>query len=592
VPRLSRRSFAFVAVFGVVSALGLFGPFPQPLSAPPPTPASEASATPPAALSTTSPGPAVALDLAVAEEAERVAAALEAGGYSVAEEAPVRVADAAHPEAERYVVTAWALVVHPRAPVLDLTAAEADALLGARGGSWAALLGEDAADEGDVTLHVQDAALSWLAEAHPLPGRALEAATVEEVMAAVAADPAAVGLLDATLLDPRVRALTVGGWDPYRDGAQDAPLAQARWINAPTQDEADALAHVLGWRGVEAPPSAGSEGPVGFLATGEMIPARCTQALLSDHEDGFDAMFAGTRGLVGAADLAMAHWEPSVVDAEATPCTATFNMSTLPAAAEATARAGVDVALAIGNHMGDCWSGCAYPDAVLETVGHLEAAGLLVAGAGADLKAARQPVLTTVEGVTFAFLGYDEIASEFYGATEETAGTAPLREETLAEDVRAAKARADHVVVGFSWGVEYVADPTDRQREAARIAVEAGASLVVGNHPHWVQATEWLPTNRGGAFVAYSLGNFIFDQDWSVETTQGAVLEVGFTRDRILGVRLRPTSILERHLVEWVRPASTEGRAILGRMWDATDALPPRATDASGDSDESVEAAP
>lgn len=575
--RLSRRSLAFVAVFGAVAVLGLLGPFPRSLSAPPEaTPSPTFTASPGQAPG--GDGPAVALDLA--DDAERQVAllALEAEGYRIASvrteaEPPIRVADHELPQGARYVQTAWALVVHPRAPILDLTGGEADGILREQVRSWDTLLGEDAAGEGDLTLLVQQEAFHWLSDTHPIPSRFTETATAEDIIARVAADPAAIGLVDAALLDPRVRALTVDGWDPYRDGAADAPLAAARWIEAPTAAEADEIAGALGWRDVDA----GST--VGFLATGEMIPARCSQEVLSAHEDGFDAMFAGTRDVIAAADLAMSHWEPSIVDAAATPCTATFNMSTLPAAAEALAAAGVDVALAIGNHMGDCWSGCAYPDAVLETVEHLRAAGLLVAGAGEDLEAARQPVFTTVEGVTFAFLGYDEVASEFYGATDATAGTAPIREETLADDVRAAKAQADHVIVGFSWGVEYVAEPTARQRAVARIAVEAGASLVVGNHPHWVQATEWMPagpSSRSGAFIAYGLGNFIFDQDWSIETTQGAVLEVGFTRDRILGVRLRPTSILQRHLVQWAPPASAEGRAILGRMWDASDALPAR----------------
>ncbi|MEX2373577.1 MAG: CapA family protein, partial [Dehalococcoidia bacterium] len=107
---------------------------------------------------------------------------------------------------------------------------------------------------------------------------------------------------------------------------------------------------------------------------------------------------------------------------------------------------------------------------------------------------------------------------------------------------------------------------------AAGVAVAAGASVVVGNHPHWVQATEWI----GDAFVAYGLGNFVFDQDGFEERTQGAVLEAGFTRERLLGVRLRPTAIRERHRPEFVVPHSGESRAILGRIWDATDTLPPR----------------
>ena len=172
-----------------------------------------------------------------------------------------------------------------------------------------------------------------------------------------------------------------------------------------------------------------------------------------------------------------------------------------------------------------------------------------------------------------ALLAYDDIAP-FYAATPESAGVAPLDLETLAADISAVKTQVDHVVVMVHWGIEYVADPSPRQREAAAVAVAAGASLVIGNHPHWVQAVEEFDDGA----VAYALGNFVFDQNWSVATTQGMVLEVGFDRERVLGYRLRPIVIRDIHRPEFVDPAD-EGDPILRRVWDATDRLPPRSTD-------------
>ena len=101
---------------------------------------------------------------------------------------------------------------------------------------------------------------------------------------------------------------------------------------------------------------------------------------------------------------------------------------------------------------------------------------------------------------------------------------------------------------------------------------------MIGNHPHWVQAVEHF----GGALAAYSLGNFVFDQDWSEETTQGMVLELGFTLDRLIGYRIRPIVIRgdggEVYWIyrpEFVDPAA-EGRPILDRIWQAQDRLPER----------------
>ena len=108
--------------------------------------------------------------------------------------------------------------------------------------------------------------------------------------------------------------------------------------------------------------------------------------------------------------------------------------------------------------------------------------------------------------------------------------------------------------------------------------MEAGASLLIGNHPHWVQAVEHFDD----ALVAYSLGNFVFDQAWSVPTTQGMLMELGFTADRLLGYRIRPVVIRSHsrelpwiYRPEFVDPAA-EGWPIMDRIWNATDRLPKR----------------
>jgi poly-gamma-glutamate synthesis protein (capsule biosynthesis protein) len=113
--------------------------------------------------------------------------------------------------------------------------------------------------------------------------------------------------------------------------------------------------------------------------------------------------------------------------------------------------------------------------------------------------------------------------------------------------------------------------PAPHQRQAAAVAFAAGASLIIGNHPHVVQALELIE----GALVVYALGNFVFDQDWSLATQQGAVLEAGFGLGRLLGFRLRPIAIRELYRPEFVTPAGPEGSEILGRIWDASDLLPP-----------------
>ena len=89
----------------------------------------------------------------------------------------------------------------------------------------------------------------------------------------------------------------------------------------------------------------------------------------------------------------------------------------------------------------------------------------------------------------------------------------------FAGDIQALKRQVDFVIVAFHWGIEYTALPTQEQRGIAHQAIDAGADLILGNHPHWVQATE----KYQGKYITYAHGNFVFDQMWSQETREGVV---------------------------------------------------------------------
>jgi poly-gamma-glutamate synthesis protein (capsule biosynthesis protein) len=84
-----------------------------------------------------------------------------------------------------------------------------------------------------------------------------------------------------------------------------------------------------------------------------------------------------------------------------------------------------------------------------------------------------------------------------------------------------------------------------------------------------VQAVEFLE----GGFVAYALGNFVFDQDWSLETQQGVVMEAVFHGPRLVSIRFLPIHIHDMHQPRWAEPS--EGESILGRMEGTSRSLLP-----------------
>lgn len=180
--------------------------------------------------------------------------------------------------------------------------------------------------------------------------------------------------------------------------------------------------------------------------------------------------------------------------------------------------AGFDVLLFANNHVGD-WGREAFDD----TLARMQTAGLKYTGAGTTKQQAEQPVIETIKGVRFGFLGFTDVGPDKFAATETTSGVLLASDPRFTEIIQNAKSQVDTLIVTFHWGVEYQ-EHTARQSNFAHIAIDAGANLIIGTHPHVAQDIE---TYRGG-LIAYSLGNFIFDQGFSKETMQGLLLQVTF----------------------------------------------------------------
>ncbi|MDE3095905.1 MAG: CapA family protein [Chloroflexota bacterium] len=303
-----------------------------------------------------------------------------------------------------------------------------------------------------------------------------------------------------------------------------------------------------------------------LLFTGDLIPARCVYAKVRAIGD-WTAPFQPLHGILTAADITVGSLDATLSDA-GTPigCTPTFNLAGPAAAVAGLKYAGYDVISHAANHIKDCGVAACGDNARFQTDINLIAAGIQPVGDGADLAAARRAVVVERNGVRFAFLAYDDIAP-WYHATAGSPGSAPMDPATVGEDIAAARKLADVVIVLPHWGVEYTASPSARQRAFARASAAAGADLVIGNHPHWVQAHEQI----GRTFVAYALGNFVFDQSWSLETQQGALLDVTFTGTRVTATGYTPVHIYDQYQPRLAPP--DEAAAIMRRIDDATAAL-------------------
>jgi poly-gamma-glutamate synthesis protein (capsule biosynthesis protein) len=177
----------------------------------------------------------------------------------------------------------------------------------------------------------------------------------------------------------------------------------------------------------------------------------------------------------------------------------------LPAALRAS---GFTVLSTANNHAFDQGA-----SGVSETLNRLRAEHLVAIGSGEDRPRAEALQIVERRGLRVAFLGFTDIFNIDLNRRATEPWVRPLDLEPALDAVREARGRADLVVVSIHWGNEYQHLPTKRQKDIARSLVDAGCDVLLGHHPHVLQPLELLESNGRKALVAYSLGNFISNQD-------------------------------------------------------------------------------
>ncbi|MEX1254802.1 MAG: CapA family protein [Dehalococcoidia bacterium] len=278
------------------------------------------------------------------------------------------------------------------------------------------------------------------------------------------------------------------------------------------------------------------------IATGDVIPARGVDYAIRRRGDDFLFPVAATTQLTSNGDLTVINLEAPLVSYCGPAPSGTFTFCGRPGFVQALQAAGVDVATLENNHIGNYGS-----DGIAETAGHLDAAG--IAWADRD-----SPAVRDLRGLRFGFLAFNGVGER-------------IDRQAMAAQVQALRPQVDVLMVAVHWGAEYVRVPQtapgvadDYPVEIAHLAIDSGADLVIGNHPHWVQAVELY----NGKFIAYAHGNFIFDQMWSYETRVGVVGRYTFYDKLLVGVEFAP--VLSQDYSQPVPMQGAESQAVLDAM--------------------------
>ncbi|MEQ1568471.1 MAG: CapA family protein, partial [Myxococcota bacterium] len=315
-----------------------------------------------------------------------------------------------------------------------------------------------------------------------------------------------------------------------------------------------------------------------LAATGDLLPHRRVKSTAAAH--GWAAVFGEATPILTAADVAFANLEgPIAPDHHRGVHGEVFDA---PAdLAPALAAAGLDVVSLANNHLFDQG-----PGGLVETRSRVRAAGVATAGAGATCAEAAEPAIVEVHGVKIAFLAATDLTNLDLNAGADApclfvagpvceADCGPDRDAVqfshdlprLLDAVKAARARADFVVLSFHWQIEWITEPLPEYPPLAAALTDAGVDVLLGHHPHVLQPVVERTTADGRRVViAYSLGNFVSNMGEKVEPTDPAK---GRVRDAI---------VLQVPLVVYPDGRREVGAPVVVPLW-TENALAPDGTD-------------
>ncbi|HYI25604.1 MAG TPA: CapA family protein [Thermomicrobiales bacterium] len=364
------------------------------------------------------------------------------------------------------------------------------------------------------------------------------------LVAALDRTPGGVAMLPLELVDARVQVLDLDGVSPLlATGTTDAPIVRI-----------------------------GVAGDIIFGRNGGNYQMNFDDWLLPAYQ---------VKDFLSTFDVTVANFECFVSDTIDLSTVDNLDFVTRPESLQGMVLSGIDSVTMANNHAVFSFAGYGIPG-MQETMSHLNAAGITPWGVGMDLDEARAPWVTEVNGVSIAFYGVDGVTANLdypnamgvqgipadvipVDARADRGGTNPLKLDQNLADIEELAGKHDIVLPYFHMGDQYVWTPRDWVVEVSRRCIDAGATAVLSAHPH---ATMGMEIYQGKP-IFYSIGNFIYDQMFSLETREGYFLDLTLRGKDLIGFRIHPTEV-----VDFVQPRFLSPRETVrfnDRFWRSID---------------------
>ncbi len=253
-----------------------------------------------------------------------------------------------------------------------------------------------------------------------------------------------------------------------------------------------------------------------LLFVGDIMLCRGVRHMVEKHGEDYTFPFLYISETLQSADILFGNLESMISD-KGVNIGSIYSFRAHPQAIDGLTYAGFDIVSLANNHAFDYDR-----EAFEDTMHRLTDNNILYTGAGFNIEEAHSPTIIELEDKTkVGFLGYTEFLFPYAYANENRSGITMFSMDNMKKDIEKGKQNVDILVVTFHYGEEYQKIQNENQEFISRMAIDYGADIIIGHHPHVTQEVEEYKNK----YIAYSLGNFVFDQYFSEETMKGFMIE-------------------------------------------------------------------
>jgi len=274
-----------------------------------------------------------------------------------------------------------------------------------------------------------------------------------------------------------------------------------------------------------------------MVLAGDIMLERGVEYMVEKYGSGdFKFPFLKIAGYLKGADIVFANLEGPISD-KGIKVGSIYSFRHKPESMEGLNYAGFNVISLANNHAFDYGR-----EALEDCLTRLSNVGIDYVGAGFSEDETYSPLIKEIKDTKIGFLAYTNLGPETWKARGDNSGIAWIDGSELSRaklEIEKAKSEVDILIVSLHAGEEYQETPAQFQVDFAKMAIDAGADIIAGHHPHVVQPFEKYQQG----YIAYSLGNFIFDQSFSEETMESQIIEVLIEGGKIKKVNLKEIKI-------------------------------------------------